>query len=67
MNQEVPVSDIHISTVIFILGKGHLSTLEASRDKFSFLLLSAICNRKKNQKNCVSRCSQSRKMTLSND
>ena len=40
----------YVSTVIFIFGKGHLSTLGASRDKFFFLLLSAICNRKKNQK-----------------
>ena len=32
MDQEVPVSDIFVSTVIFIFGKGHLSTLGASRD-----------------------------------
>ena len=52
---------------MYIFGKGHFSTLGASRDAVFLILLSATEYIIQNQKNCVSRRSQSQKMTLSKD
>ena len=65
---EVMANRIRISSICveLIFGKGHLSTLGVSRPLKKTPRVETF-GRKNNQKTCVSRRSQSRKMTLSKD